>query len=156
MKTLAILAFALLMFETNLLATSGVEQEARSVTHSPPSDDITFHSSSDLVVVDVIALKDGLPDKTLKRGDFDVFDNGHPVSITMFDSGADFATRPLALWFVVQCYMPDIEEEGTGFFRGQISLFKPALKYLERQDTMAVAHWCDNGEPNWTFCPRAT
>jgi hypothetical protein len=67
MKTLAILAFALLMFETNLPATSGVEQEARSVTHSPPSDDITFHSSSDLVVVDVIALKDGLPGKTLKR-----------------------------------------------------------------------------------------
>ena len=152
MKTLAILAFALLMFESKLLARA---QEALSVTHSPPSSDVTFHSSADLVLVDVIALKNGLPDKTLKRGDFEVFDNGHPVSIAMFDSGTQFATRPLALWFVVQCYMPDIEEEGTRFFRGQISLFKPALKFSERQDTVAVAHWCDNGDAKLDLLPTS-
>lgn len=66
MKTLATVALALLMFESNLIATA---QEAPSVTHSPSSADITFHSSSDLVLVDVIALKNGLPDRTLKRGD---------------------------------------------------------------------------------------
>ena len=151
MRTLAILALALLMFASNPLATA---QEAPSVTHSPTSD-ITFHSSSDLVLVDVIALKNGLPDKTLKRGDFDVFDNGHPVSIATFDTGAQFATRPLALWFVVQCYMPDIEDEGTGFFRGQVSLFKLALKYVEKQDAVAVAHWCDNGDAKLDLLPTS-
>jgi len=48
---------------------------------------MTFHTSSDLVLVDVIALKKGLPDKGLKRDDFQIFDDGHPVSIKTFDSG---------------------------------------------------------------------
>jgi hypothetical protein len=32
-------------------------------------------------LVQVVALKNGLPDKTLKRDDFQVFDNGQPISI---------------------------------------------------------------------------
>lgn len=150
-QILAVLAFALLMLAGNPLATA---QQAPSATHSPPAD-ITFHSSSDLVLVDVIALKNGVPDKTLKRADFDVLDNGHPVSIEVFDSGAQFTTRPLALWFVVQCYMPDIADEGTGFFRGQITLFKPALKDVDRQDAVAVAHWCDNGDAKLDLLPTS-
>jgi hypothetical protein len=44
---------------------------------------LTFHSSSNLVLVDVIARnpKNGLPDKTLTRADFELFDSGHPVPI---------------------------------------------------------------------------
>src|SRR5258708_25167457 len=38
------------------------------------------------------------------------------------------------------------EKQGWGLFAGQISVFKPALKYLEKQDTGAVAHWCDDGQ----------
>ena len=149
MKTL-VLGFALLMFETNMLATP---QEASST--SPSSADITFHSSSDLVLVDVIVLKNGLPDKTLKQRDFEVFDNDHPVSIKTFDNGAQFTTRPLALWFVVQCNMQGYEAKGSGLFTGQISLFEPALKYIERQDTVAVAHWCDDGRSNIDLSPTA-
>ena len=109
---------------------------------------MTFHSSSHLVLIDVVALntKNGLPDKTLQQDDFQVFDDGHPVSIRTFDSGSNFTTRPLALWFVVQCAMPGWEKQGSGLFAGQISVFKPALKYLEKQDTVAVAHWCDDGQ----------
>jgi len=62
---------------------------------SPPES--TFHSSSNLVLVPVVALKNGLLDRTLKRDDVQVVDNEHPVSITTFDSGAQFSTRPLAL-----------------------------------------------------------
>ncbi len=134
---------------------SAVAQEDSSVTHSPQSPENTFHSSSNLVLVPVIALKNGLPDKTLKRDDFRVFDNGRPVSIKTFDSGAQFSTRPLALWFVVQCNMQGWEKEGSGFFTGQINLFKPALKDLDKQDTVAVAHWCDDGQSKLDLLPTS-
>ena len=134
-----------------LSALSAVAQDAPPAPHP----DITFHSSSHLVLVDVVALnaKNGLPDKTLKREDFQVFDNGRPVSVKTFDSGANFTTRPLALWFVVQCAMPGWEKEGSGLFAGQISVFKPALQNLEKQDTVAVAHWCDDGQSKVELLP---
>jgi hypothetical protein len=114
---------------------------------------MTFHTSSDLVLVDVIALKKGLPDKGLKRDDFQIFDDGHPVSIKTFDSGAQFTTRPLALWFVVQCNMRGYEAKGSGLFTGQISRFQPALTYVEKQDGVAVAHWCDDGRSELDLLP---
>lgn len=145
MKPFAIPAFVLFLLQCSLSTISGVTQEDRSVTRSPG---ITLHSSADLVLVDVMVLnaKNSLPEKTLQRDDFQVFDNGHPVSIKTFDSGSKFATRSLALWFVVQCYMKGWEAQGSGLFAGQISLFKPALKYMGKQDSVAVAHWCDNGD----------
>ena len=132
---------------------SVVAQEVPSVTHSSQSPETTFHSSSSLVLVPVVALKNGLPDKTLKRDDFQVFDNGHPVSIKTFDSGAQFSTRPLALWFIVQCNMQGWEKEGSGLFAGQVNLFEPALKDVDKQDTVAVAHWCDNGQSKLDLLP---
>jgi hypothetical protein len=149
-KPVAILAFVLLL----LPVISAVAQEAPPVTHSP---EVIFHSSSNLVLVDVIALnaKTGLPDETLKPDDFQVFDNGNQVSIKTFDSGAQFTTRPLALWFVVQCNMQRWETQGSGLFAGQISLFKPALKHFEKQDTAAVAHWCDDGQSKLDLLPMS-
>ncbi|HVR24267.1 MAG TPA: hypothetical protein VMU26_13220 [Candidatus Polarisedimenticolia bacterium] len=131
-----------------------VAQKGAPVSDSP---EITLHSSSNLVVVDVIALsaKIGLPDKTLKRDDFRIFDNGQPVSINTFDSGAKFTTRPLALWFVVQCNMRGYEAKGSGLFAGKISLLKRPLKDLEKQDTVAVAHWCDDGQSNLDVLPTS-
>jgi hypothetical protein len=142
---LAVILLLILSLELVLSGTSAVAQQ------SP----ITFRSSSTLVLVDVIARdpKNGLPDKTLTRTDFEVFDNGHRVSIKTFDNGAQFTTRPLALWFVVQCYMPDVKTEGSGLFQGQVSRFQPALKYVEKRDTVAVAHWCDNGESKVDLLP---
>jgi len=121
---------------------------------SPPTaPEATFHTSSSLVLVPVVALKNGLPDKTLKREDFQIFDNDRPVSITTFDSGAQFSTRPLALWFIVQCNMPDWQKQGSGLFQGQIERFTPALSSLDQQDTVAVAHWCDEGQSNLDLLP---
>ena len=144
----------LLPLPVTVFTLSAVAQEAQPATRSP---EITFHGSSNLVLVDVIALnaKNGLPDKTLKRNDFHVFDNGHPVSIKTFDSGAKFTTRPLVLWFVVQCNMQGYEAKGSGLFAGQISLLKPALKYLDKQDAMAVAHWCDDGQSKLDLLPTS-
>jgi hypothetical protein len=128
---------------------------AQEVPAGTPSPEITLHSSSNLVLVDVIALnsKNGLPDKTLKRDDFEIFDNGLPVEIKTFDSGANFTTRPLALWFVLQCNMPDWETKGSGLFAERISLFKPALKDLDKQDNVAVAYWCDDGQSKLDLLP---
>src|SRR5579863_3033037 len=153
MKAFAIPALALLWLEGGALKTSGAAQGVPSVTRSSHSPEITIHSSSDLVLVDVIALeaRNTLPDKKLRRDDFQVFDDGHAVSIQTFDRGT--ATRPLALWFVVQCSMPGYEKEGSGFFRGQIALFEPALKNLDKQDTVAVAHWCDDGQSKLDLLP---
>jgi hypothetical protein len=148
------LAFVLLLLQPGLSTISGVAQETPPVAHSPA---ITLHSSSNLVLVDAIALnsKNGLPDKTLKRDDFQVFDDGHPVSIKTFDSGAKSTTRPLALWFVVQCKMQGWERQGSGLFAGQISLFKPALTDLDKQDSVAVAHWCDDGQSKLDLLPTS-
>lgn len=148
-----ILALVPLLLQCSLPAISGFAREAPAVTHSAET---TLHRSSNLVLVDVIALnaKNGLPDKTLKQGDFQVFDNGHPVSIATFDSGAQ--TRPLALWFLVQCNMQGYEKEGSGFFAGRISLFKPALEGLDKQDAVAVADWCDDGQSKLDLLPTSS
>jgi hypothetical protein len=95
----------------------------------------------------------GIPDKGLTRDDFQVFDNGRPVSIATFDTGTQ--TRPLGLWFVVQCNMQGWEKEGSGLFAGQGSLFKPALKHLDNRDKVAVAHWCDDGQSKLDLLPTS-
>src|ERR1700733_718539 len=120
MKPSAILLL-LLSLQVSFFTLPAVAQKGAPVSDSP---EITLHSSSNLVLVDVIALnaKSGLPDKTLMRDDFRIFDNG-----------AKFTTRPLALWFVVQCNMPGYEAKGSGLFAGQISLLTPPLKHLEKQ-----------------------
>lgn len=122
---------------------------------SAQQPEVTFRSSSNLVLVDVIALKDGLPVKTLTQMDFELRDNDHPVVIKTFDSGAQFTTRPLAIWFVVLCNMQGYEGEGSGLFAGQISHLKPALASMEKQDTVAVAHWCDQGDSRLDLSPTA-
>jgi hypothetical protein len=65
----------LLSLGLSLSTLSAVAQEAPSVPQSP---EITFYSSSDLVLVNVVALnaKNGLSDKMLKRDDFQIFDTG--------------------------------------------------------------------------------
>jgi hypothetical protein len=142
----------LLLLGVSLFTQAAAAQKSAQADDSP---EITLHSSSNLVLVDVIALnaKSGLPDKTLTRDDFKIFDNGHPVSIKTFDSGAKFTTRPIALWFVVLCNMQGYEAKGSGLFRGQIGLLKPPLKDLEKQDTVAVAHWCDDGQSKLDLLP---
>lgn len=151
MRTKPAVILLLLSVRVSLSALSAA-QDAPTIAQPP---EITFHSSTNLVLVDVIALnaKNGLPDKTLKKDDFEVFDNGHPVSVKTFDNAAKFTTRPLALWFVVQCKMPDWEKQGSGLFAGRISLFEPALKDLDKQDSAAVAHWCDNGDSRLDLLP---
>lgn len=104
-----------------------------------------FQIDSNLVLIDVMAsLKQGGDVfEDLHRDDFRVFDNDRPVLIKTFDVGS--GARPLVLWFLVQCNMQGWEAKGSGLFRGKIDRFVPGMKKLGDRDTVAVAHWCDDG-----------
>jgi len=117
--------------------------------------EITIHASTNLVLVDVVAMKNGLPEKNLKREDFRLFDNDTPVPIKTFDTGRQSSSRSLALWLVVQCRMPGWEAQGSGYFAGQINRFLPALKELDPHDSVGVAHWCDNGDSQLDLQPTS-
>jgi len=119
--------------------------------------DVTFRTATNLVLVDVVALNNGLPEKNLKRDDFRLLDNGVPVPIKTFDSGAEFKTRPLALWFIVLCNMQGHFDEtyGSGLFRGETHLLQPALTHMEKQDAVGVAHWCDDGQSKLDLPPTS-
>ncbi len=125
---------------------------------APPSDGTpVFHASTSLVLVDVLTQdsKTGLPLNELKKDDFRLLDNGHQVSILTFDSGAHFGTRPIVLWFVMICNQKLWDEEGSGFMRNKALLLRPALDHLDKRDTVAVAHWCDNGQEAIDLAPTA-
>jgi hypothetical protein len=64
--------------------------------------------------------------------------------------------RALAIWFVLQCSMPGYEREGSGFFRGQIHFFHPALKGLRKGDSVAAAHWCYGGAAKLDLLPTTS
>jgi len=130
-------------------------QDASSHEVSPAAPEETgavpvFTAGTQLVLVDVLALdpKSGLPINTLQRDDFRLFDNGRPVSLTAFDSGARYDTRSVALWLVVICNLPGHGPHSTlasGSFAGNESLLRPGLDDLDKNDRVGVAHWCDDG-----------
>jgi hypothetical protein len=111
----------------------------------------TLHASTSLVLVDVIANdpKTGLPVPELTKSDFRPFDNGRAMTITTFDAGSRYETRPIALWLVVICNERGLGKEGiagSGPFVGNEPAFRPGLDYLDKPDRVGVAHWCDNGD----------
>jgi hypothetical protein len=113
----------------------------------------TLRVTTNLVVVNAVALKRGTsaPDSTLERDDFTVFDDDRPVAIKTFDKAG--ATRPLAIWLLVQCSMQGWANEGSGIFAGHVSLFKPAFALLTPRDSVGVAHWCDDGTSRVDLAP---
>ena len=127
---------------------------AAQQTEQSPAAPSTIRVGSSLVLVDVISQdpKSGLPIRDFKKEDFQVFDNGHEVAITSFDSGAGYDTRRVALWLVVLCNERG-KVAGSAQFVGKEALFRPALDHLDEQDMVGVAHWCDNGETELDLRP---
>jgi len=111
---------------------------------APPQTTIRVDSS--LVLVDVITQdqKTALPLMDLKKEDFQVVDNDTERAILSFDVGSRYGTRPISLWFVVICNEMDWDENGSGFMRRKGSLLRPALDHLDKNDTLGIAHWCDD------------
>jgi len=115
----------------------------------------TIRVNSSLVLVDVITqdAKTLLPLAGLKKDDFRVFDNDTEMPIQSFDVGARYGTRPISLWFVVICNEMDWDENGSGFMRGKVSLLRPALDHLDKNDTLGIAHWCDDQKFKIDYVP---
>jgi hypothetical protein len=94
------------------------------------------------------------PFETSKNNDFRLFDNRHEVPISTFDAGASYDARPITLWLVVICNETGLPKFGASAeFRGQESLFRPALDHLETHDRIGVAHWCDDGDSHLDLQP---
>ena len=124
---------------------------AGQVVESP----VTIRVNSSLVLVDVITqdTKTALPLQGAKQQDFRVYDNNVEMPIESFDVGSKYSTRPIALWFAVICNEVGWDVNGSGFMRGKTKLLRPALNHLDKNDTVGVAHWCDDQKHNIDFSP---
>jgi hypothetical protein len=132
---------------------------AASLCMGAPVRAVAAEPASSTVLVDVIpaTTKSNVDTKALltglKQEDFRLLDNGKEVSINSFKAGARRGTRPISLWFIVQCpeaLPPDWHSE---FMRGKTQLLKPALASLDKEDVVGVAHWCDDGTASIDFTP---
>jgi len=124
-----------------------------------------------LVLVDAMAedKKSGAPVEDLEQDDFQLRDNGKPVSISSFNRGKDQKLRPIQLWFVLLCneelhtqmggrrrgQVESTEEWGVTFLAGKATELRPALEHLKPGDTLGVAHWCDDGQSEIDVPPSA-
>ena len=126
-----------------------------------PSATPTFRVESSLTLVDVIAenkvkgirSRESLPN--LRREDFRILDNGREMNIESLDIGAEHATRPIALWLIVECNQGERPGYHSMFMRGQTHLLEAALQLLAPNDVIGVAHWCDDGSANLDILPAA-
>jgi hypothetical protein len=100
----------------------------------------------DVIVTDKHA---NAPAQGLTRDDFQVFDGRTPIAISSFAHAPDLPPRPLVVWFVAQCPLEGIASSwvsnGSGFMKGKTASFAPVLQKLQANDTVGVAHWCDDG-----------
>lgn len=145
--------FAALIFL--LYAVGSCQTSSWQAFPASPSESTTIHVSSNLILLDVSALnaKTGALDQSLSKADFEVFEDDQPVPIRTFDSGP--ATRPLAVWFIVQCGEGSEKIPGPKISAIDIPQFKPALDMLGKEDLVGVAHWCDDGNSQIDILPTS-
>lgn len=112
----------------------------------------TIRVASSLTLVDVIAENIRIGGRTrelltkLQREDFRISDNGHEMPVESFDIGAEHSPQPIALWLIVECDEGERMGYHSMFMRGKTQYLKPALDHLVPNDSIGVAHWCDNGD----------
>jgi len=131
----------------------------------------SIKSTTSLVLVDAMAedKKSGAPVDDLRQADFQLRDNGKPVSISSFNRGKDQKLRPIQLWFALLCneelhtqmggrrrgQVESTEQWGVSFLAGKTRELRPALEHLKPGDTLGVAHWCDDGQSEIDVPPSA-
>jgi hypothetical protein len=131
---------------SGLILTIALLSPKLSLAQADATPQPTIRVNSSLVLIDAITqdAKTLLPLAGLKKEDFRVFDNDVEMPVQSFDVGARYGTRPISLWLVVICNEVDWDENGSGFIRKKGPLLRPALNHLDKNDTLGVAHWCDN------------
>jgi hypothetical protein len=157
----AALGFALLLCACwNCLATP---QNVPQTGGPDVSKSAPIRVDTSLVTVDVVVedKKTGEPIKELAKEDFLLRNDGKPTDISSFNRGKDQNLRPLQLWFVLVCdeerhyqvggrrrtQIESTEMLGASFLAGKTAeVLRPGLEHLNKDETIGVAHWCDNGE----------
>ena len=119
-----------------------------------PSQPPRIRVQSSLVLVDVITQdsKTGLPVRTLTKEDFRLFVDRRETPAATFATGGHYQARPVNIWLTVQCNEGG-KIAGSREFSGKENLFRPALDQLDRQDSVGIAHWCDNGDTRLDLLP---
>ena len=106
-------------------------------------------------VLDVfVSNKSGALDATLMREDFELLDEGRPASATTFLAPSDAGRRPIVLWVVLQCRMPGMTSDGSGFVRKYTAEIASGLTKLSTGEAYGVAHWCDDGAVKLDLSPN--
>jgi len=122
-----------------------------------------------LVLVDALVKdkKSGAAIDDLTQEDFLLRDDGKPIELARFNRGKDHTLRPVQVWFVLLCneelHFPmgvqrrteikGTEHWGVNFLAGKMGELLPALAHLKEEETIGVAHWCDNGESEIDLAP---
>jgi hypothetical protein len=131
----------------------------------------TIRTTTSLVLVDALVQdrRTGAPIEELQRDDFVLRQDGRVVEISSFNRGKELKLRPVQLWFVVMCnevrqYPADsrrqtqserTEQWGASFLAGKTQELRPALEHLYGDDTVGVAHWCDDRKSDIDVRPSA-
>lgn len=123
-----------------------------SQSPSPPKDQ-QIRTVVNLVIFNVTVedRETGMPVENLGVQDFQVLDNGHPVSPALFASNGSYS--PSKIWLLVDCPEWGGVDSGSRFMAGKSSLLRPALDKLKSDDTIGVAHWCGNGDARIDLAP---
>jgi hypothetical protein len=129
-----------IIFAATLLACGSVHCQGQSPAPA----------AAPLLVDVIVTVKHAnAPAKDLTQDDFQVFDGHTPLPISSFAHAPDLPPRPLAVWFLLQCPLEGIAaswvSNGSGFMKGKTASFAPVLQKLQANDTVGVAHWCDDG-----------
>jgi hypothetical protein len=118
---------------------------AQSSSSSVPSSAL----SSAIIPVIVTDKHTNAPLMGLTPEDFAIFSERSAIGVSSVANSSAGSVCPLALWFAYQCPQSGIAfswvSYGSGFMKGKSTSFTPVLRKLGAQDTVGVAHWCDDG-----------
>ena len=93
----------------------------------------------------------------LAQEDFEVFDDRALVKVSYLAHASSAELRPLSVWLVLQCPEEhpyyDFVSAGSGFLRGKVEALSAVLQQLTVEDTVGVAHWCDDGKSGIDLLP---
>ena len=105
-------------------------------TTNPPAQMLDLFASN---------AKSGQPDPSLTENDLILLDDGKPVLPSSLIQPAQPGIRPAVFWIIVQCVMPGVVNNGSGFLRGFTTDLASGLTRLAPGEAYGVAHWCDDG-----------
>ena len=84
--------------------------------------------------------------KDLSYRDFQVFDDGHPVTTAFFASAPSRNLKPVTIWLLVACIRQSEAQGGLRQLFGKSGPFGQPLSTLNSNSYIGVAHWCGSSD----------